>query len=96
MSESLLSEIEALETSWTDKVRAVNALMFSIAQQALVIDLETLDRIIEETARFDTTMPIFAPTRWMHQHDNIHRAERFTRAFRDFRRALEQFRPVPE
>lgn len=79
-----------------ETVLALNAVIDMIVRQALVVDLELLDAVIDESSRFDAVAPILDPTAWMQHGDAVRLAEKTQRIFRTFRSDLEQLRESRE
>lgn len=64
-----------------------------IGRLATSIELADIDRALREADHAQGIGPIIDPTAWMRGTDALAEQVTFLRAFRDFRAAIEEFRP---
>jgi hypothetical protein len=74
----------------------VRDIAVALARTTLAIDIETIDRALEEASRAQSLGPILDPTLTRDAGDDLAEQVRLIKAFRDFRAAVETFRPSEE
>lgn len=72
---------------------AVRDIAVAIGRAAVAVPLEEIDRALEAADRATTLGPIVARSLHLKAAGSLAEQVRFLRAFRDFRAAVEEFRP---
>lgn len=73
---------------------AVRDSAVAIGRAATCLTVEQIDEAIREADRSLALSPILDPTAFMRGSDSLDEQVRYLRAFRDFRSAIDEFRPA--
>lgn len=67
--------------------------MVAIGRLVLAIPEEHIQAVLNQASHEQTLAPLLDPTYWIKHSDSFQDTERFSRAFVEFRHALEALRP---